>query len=136
MKLIYSSFSVLLFLHIAAARRSRQVSSGQERGGVGIQLPSLSLWPWRDNRQHRAATFSLKQPGQYPQPQGPQVSQRRQEASDNRLHQSKSHAFYKKPTGLEKKPFGAKYSSKKQISKYQRYQKQKPPPQKNVRFAP
>ena len=55
-------------------------SSGQERGGVGIQLPSLSLWPWRDNRQHRAATLSLKkQPVNYPQ-----VSQRRQEAPDRR----------------------------------------------------
>lgn len=132
MKLIYSSFSVLLFLHIAVARRSRQVSSGQERGGVGIQLPSLSLWPWRDNRQHRAATLSLKkQPVNYPQ-----VSQRRQEAPDRRLHKAKSHAFYKKPTGLEKKQFGAKYPSKQQISKYQQYQKQKPPPQKNLRFAP
>ena len=52
------------------------------------------------------------------------------------MHQSKSHAFYKKPTGLEKKPFGAKYPSKQQISKYQQYQKTKSPPKKNVRFAP
>lgn len=140
MKLIYSSFFALFFLHIAAARRSRQVSGGQERGGVGIQLPSISLWPWRDSRQHRAATFSVKNqipakkyPGNYP---AKQVSQRRQETPNKRLPQSKSQVIYKKPTGLEKKPFGAKYPSKQQILKYQKYHKTKPPPPKKVRFAP
>ena len=65
---------------LSLLNRTWHCSSGQERGGVGIQLPSLSLWPWRDNRQHRAATLSLKkQPVNYPQ-----VSQRRQEASDRR----------------------------------------------------
>ena len=42
--------------------------------------------------------------------------------------------FTKKPTGLEKKPFGPKYPAK--FSKYQNYKKLPKQPLKKVRLAP
>jgi len=122
-------------------RGPKQVSSSsgvQEKRG-GLQLPSLSLWPWSTSRQHRAATVNkLKYP---PQPQLLKkplpVAHRRQEIPDKRLTPSvpASASFYKKPTGLEKKPFGPKYSAK--INpKYQNYNTFKQKTQQKVRLAP
>ena len=47
--------------------------SGKERGGVGIQLPSISIWPWSTVRQHRAATIIKNKPK--PQVKKPVVKQ-------------------------------------------------------------
>lgn len=146
---------LLLFSVIIDARRPRQIS-GKERGGVGIQLPSISIWPWSTVRQHRAATIIKNKPK--PQVKKPVVKQnvpvknivhknhqkppppislRRKEATEsNRLTPSAKPGFYKKPTGLEKKPFvGPKYPVKQVGSKFQKYPNFKQPPQK-VRLAP
>ena len=116
---------------------------------MGIQLPSISLWPWADTRQHRAATFTKqkhlqkhlqKQPQphllqkQPPPPPPPQVSVRRQDAPGPRpqqTHKPRAQFTFKKPTGLEKKPFGPKYPAK-----FQKYSKSKSTPGKKVRLAP
>jgi len=122
MKHFLTPLVLLLALHSTHCRRSRAIS-GKERGGVGISLPSISLWPWSR----------------------PTIGQRRQEQPDpryNKLPFNKKPVaikgvFTKKPTGLEKKPFGPKYPAKFVNSKYQKYQKPKPKlPPKNLRLAP
>jgi hypothetical protein len=69
------------------------------------------------------------------------ISQRRQETVDPRYNkllfakkQTTKGVFTKKPTGLEKKPFGPKYPSK--FSKYQNYKKSPKLSLKKVRLAP
>merc|ERR1711990_332484 len=120
---------LLLCVFSVQCRRSRAIS-GQERGGVGIQLPSIPLWPWtsQDRKPTRPATNI-------------NISQRRQETPDPRYNkllftkkQTAKGVFTKKPTGLEKKPFGPKYPTK--FSKYQNYKKSPKLPVKKVRLAP
>merc|ERR1712156_346847 len=119
MKHFLTPLVLLLALHSFHCRRSRAIS-GKERGGVGISLPSISLWPWSR----------------------PTIGQRRQEQPDpryNKLPFNKKPVaikgvFTKKPTGLEKKPFGPKYPTK--FSKYQNYKKSPKLAVKKVRLAP
>jgi len=127
MKHFFTSLLLLLGACSVHCRRSRAIS-GQERGGVGIQLPSIPLWPWSSqDRKVRPATTS--------------ISQRRQETPDQRYNkllftkkQTAKGVFTKKPTGLEKKPFGPKYPTK--FSKYQNYKKSPKLAVKKVRLAP
>ena len=49
--------------------------SGQERGGVGIQLPSIPLWPWSSSQERKARPVSSLN-----------IGQRRQETGDPRYH--------------------------------------------------
>merc|ERR1712223_561877 len=127
MKHFFTSLLLLLGACSVHCRRSRAIS-GQERGGVGIQLPGIPLWPWSSqDRKVRPATTS--------------ISQRRQETPDQRYNkllftkkQTAKGVFTKKPTGLEKKPFGPKYPTK--FSKYQNYKKSPKLAVKKVRLAP
>jgi len=127
MKHFFTPLLLLLGVCTVHCRRSRAIS-GQERGGVGIQLPSIPLWPWSSqDRKPRPATLN--------------ISQRRQETPDPRYNkllftkkQTTKGVFTKKPTGLEKKPFGPKYPAK--FSKYQNYKKSPKLAVKKVRLAP
>jgi len=120
---------LLLCVVSVQARRSRAIS-GQERGGVGIQLPSIPLWPWSSSQERKARPVSSLN-----------IGQRRQETGDPRYNkltftkkQPTKAVFTKKPTGLEKKPFGPKYPAK--FSKYQNYKKSPKLSVKKVRLAP